>query len=224
MRPATPLSSRLPTQIKICGLRDPAQAAAVAALGVDAIGVIGVAGSPRYVAPALRPRLFTAVGEAAPACTGVLVVADPDDADLADLEPAHGHRILQLHGRETPERCSTLGQRLGCRIWKAFRIRSRADLALADAYRGHVDALLLDAYVPDQLGGTGHRLPLDWIEGWCAPLPWWLAGGISPERVGAVLQRVAPTGVDVSSGVERSPADKDLARVAALVAAVRSAV
>jgi phosphoribosylanthranilate isomerase len=216
-----PDSSRACPRIKVCGLRQPAQAAAVARLGVDAIGVIAVPGSPRHVPAHERPKLFAAVEAAAPACTGVLVVADPTDAELDELRPQHGHRILQLHGRETPERCSALRRELGCVIWKALRIRSRHDLALADDYRHHVDALLLDAFVPDQLGGTGHRIPLTWLDGWAAPLPWWLAGGITPERVGAVLQRLAPAGLDASSGVERAPADKDLTRVAELVAAVR---
>ncbi len=87
---------------------------------------------------------------------------------------------------------------------------------------GAVDALLLDAWVPDQLGGTGHRIPIEWLEGWHCPLPWWLAGGIRADRVGAVLARLSPHGLDASSGVERAPGDKDLALVAQLVAAVRS--
>jgi phosphoribosylanthranilate isomerase len=209
------------TQLKICGLRDPSQAAAVAALGVEAIGVIAVPSSPRFVAEARRPALFAAIEAAAPACAGVLVVADPGEEGLAALLPERGHRILQLHGRESPDQCSALRRRLGCTLWKALRIRSGADLDQAQAYEGHVDALLLDAWVPDQLGGTGHRIPLDWLERWSSPLPWWLAGGMAPERVAEVLARVRPTGLDASSGVERAPADKDLNRVAALVSAVR---
>jgi phosphoribosylanthranilate isomerase len=86
-----------------------------------------------------------------------------------------------------------------------------------------VDALLLDAWVPDQLGGTGHRIPIDWLEGFRPALPWWLAGGLSPERLAPALLSLAaspPDGVDVSSGVEQAPGDKDLARVAALVTAL----
>lgn len=209
------------TQLKICGLRDPSQAAAVAALGVEAIGVIAVPSSPRFVAEAQRPALFAAIEAVAPACAGVVVVADPTEQELAALLPERGHRIVQLHGGESPEQCGALRRRLGCTLWKALRIRSAADLAQAQAYGGHVDALLLDAWVPDQLGGTGHRIPLEWLEGWESPLPWWLAGGMAPERVAGVLARVRPTGLDASSGVERAPADKDLSRVAALLAAVK---
>ena len=85
-----------------------------------------------------------------------------------------------------------------------------------------MDALLLDAWVPEQLGGTGHRIPIEWLEGWQPTLPWWLAGGIRADRVGPVLARLSPHGLDASSGVERAPGDKDLALVGQLVAAVRS--
>lgn len=221
MEPPSPLTPA--PWLKICGLRDPAQAAAVARLGVEAIGVIGVAASPRFVPPAARPRLFESVRAVAPSCAGVLVVADPTDDELEDLDPARGHRILQLHGQEPPERCSELRQRLGCELWKALRISSSLDLARAGAYHGHVDALLLDAYIPDQLGGTGQRIPLEWLKGWRSPLPWWLAGGMGPGRARRVLRELSPWGLDASSGVERAPADKDLNLVAELVSEVRSA-
>lgn len=207
--------------LKICGLRDPEQAAAVARLGVDAIGVIGVPGSPRYLEPGQRPALFAAVQAAAPLCQGVLVVADPDDRQLAELAGDQGHGVVQLHGSETPERCRQLRASLGCTVWKALRIRSPHDLQQAWDFADAVDALLLDAWVPDQLGGTGHRIPMEWLEGFAPPLPWWLAGGIRADRVAPLLAQLTPTGLDASSGVERAPGDKDLALVEALVAAVR---
>jgi phosphoribosylanthranilate isomerase len=129
--------------------------------------------------------------------------------------------VLQLHGGESPERCAELRQRLDVALWKALRIRSPQDLQQALAYAAVVDALLLDAYVPDQLGGTGQSIPLDWLSDFASPLPWWLAGGLCAERVGPVLAAVQPTGLDASSAVERSPGDKDLAKVQALVEAVR---
>jgi phosphoribosylanthranilate isomerase len=211
--------------LKVCGLRQPAQAAAVAALGTDAIGVIAVPQSPRWLEPQLRPALFEAVRGASSTCFGVLVVADPTDGELDALGPAAGHQVLQLHGAETPQRCAELRQALGpdLKLWKALRIRSEADLAEAQAYAPVVDALLLDAWVPDQLGGTGHRIPIDWLASFQPSLPWWLAGGITAERVPTALTALTvspPVGVDASSGVERAPGDKDLARVEQLVAAV----
>lgn len=195
----------------------------MARLGVGAIGVIAVAGTPRFLAAEQRPALFTAVRDAAPGCRGVLVVADPDDGQLAELAPERGHAVLQLHGQESPERCRRLRQQLGVDLWKALRIRTPADLERAADYADVVDALLLDAWVPDQLGGSGHRLPIDWLEGFAPPLPWWLAGGLRADRVAAVRQRLSPSGLDASSGVERAPGDKDLAQVQALVTAVHAA-
>ena len=93
-----------------------------------------------------------------------------------------------------------------------------SDVERAQAYGGAVDALLLDAWVPDQLGGTGHSLPLDWLTDFQPPLPWWLAGGIRPETVPDLLARLHPDGLDASSGVETSPGEKNLERIGQLLA------
>ncbi len=223
VRPDSPLGHK--PWLKVCGLRTPEQASAVAALGVDAIGVIAVEASPRWLPPEARPALFAAVHQSSSRCLGVLVVADPSDAELPVLGPAGGHQVLQLHGQETPERCLQLRNALGSDLllWKALRIRQPEDLQRAVDYGSVVDGLLLDAWVPDQLGGTGHRIPIEWLNGFEPPLPWWLAGGLTPERVAPALEALQdqpPSGLDVSSGVERAPGDKDLAKVQQLVAAL----
>lgn len=212
--------------LKVCGLREASQAAAVASLGVDAVGVIAVAASPRWLEPAQRPGLFAAVQQARPACERVLVVADPTDDELPWLDPDRGgHSVVQFHGQETPERLRELRQRLApeLRVWKALRIRTAADLKQVERYADGVEAVLLDAWVPGVLGGTGHRVPIEWLEDFQPPLPWWLAGGVTPERVAELLERLSPDGLDASSGVERRPGVKDLTRVQALVAAVTRA-
>lgn len=205
-----------PPLVKICGLMRAEQAAAVARLGADAIGVIAVPRSPRWVPPGQRAALFAAAAEASPHCAGVLVVADPQDGDLAELDAGAGHQVLQLHGQESVERCAALRRRLDVSLWKALRIRSPRDLERAWDYAGAVDGLLLDAWVADQLGGSGRAIPLDWLAGFAPPLPWWLAGGLTPERLDSVLAAVRPPGLDLSSGVENAPGDKDLQRVALL--------
>jgi phosphoribosylanthranilate isomerase len=207
------------TRLKICGLRDPRQAAAIAAMGVDAIGVVAVASSPRFLAVDDRLTLFAAARDAGEDLLGVLVTADPQDRELSTLLPGHGHQVVQLHGGESVERCHHLRRQLGpdIRIWKALRIRSREDLQRALAYAGAVDALLLDAWVPDQLGGTGQAIPLDWLKGFHPSLPWWLAGGLTPLTVAPAIQACHPHGVDVSSGVEDRPGWKNLERVRQLV-------
>jgi phosphoribosylanthranilate isomerase len=206
--------------LKICGLRQPDQAAAIAGMGVAAIGVIAVESSPRFVPPERRAELFLAAKTARPACLGVLVVADPQAADLDWLGSGRGHDILQLHGQESAERCRELRQSLGVKVWKALRLRDRSDLNRAADYAHHVDGLLLDAWAADQLGGTGQRLPLAWLQGFKSEVPWWLAGGITSDALPEILAKVRPDGLDVSSAVEKSPGDKDLEGVAKLVRAV----
>ncbi|MEB3362638.1 MAG: phosphoribosylanthranilate isomerase [Synechococcaceae cyanobacterium] len=210
--------------VKICGLRHPDQAAAVASLGADAIGVIGVSASPRWVPAERRAALFAAAAGGKPDCFGVLVVADPADADLKTLDSRGGHQVLQLHGQESAQRCAQLRQQLDVKLWKALRISKPGDLALAAAYEGVVDALLLDCWDPQQLGGTGRSIPLGWLHGFSPALPWWLAGGLHAGNLTSVLDAVSPTGLDLSSGVEDAPGEKNLVKVAELFALLREHV
>ena len=210
----------MPPRLKICGLRHPDQALAIAALGASAIGVIGVRSSPRHLDAAARSDLFGALAAEAPGCRRVLVVADPREGEIDELHPRHGHDVLQLHGAESPEHCAELRASLKLEVWKALRIRSQEDLERADRYAGSVDALLLDAWTADQLGGTGKRLPLEWLEDFSPAMPWWLAGGVTPEVVPDILRRLQPDGLDVSSGVEDAPGEKNLSRVRDLAVAM----
>ena len=213
--------------LKICGLTDCDQACEIAAMGVDAIGVIGVPDTPRFVEPNQRRAIFQRLTQEHPALKRVWVVADPSDELLASALSGGGQpSVVQLHGEESPQRCAEL-RRLypGTKWWKALRLRGEADLNGIDAYAADVDALLLDAWSPKQLGGTGHRLDPAWLERLETrigrTLPWWLAGGVSDEWVPTLLHQVNPFGLDASSRVEHSPGVKDLRRVKALVEAVR---
>ena len=105
--------------------------------------------------------------------------------------------------------------------WKALRLRSSLDLHSLEAYVQSVDALLLDAWSPDQLGGTGHRLSLDGLNAIELSLPWWLAGGISAEWIPELLNRVNPNGLDASSRLEDFPGRKNLEKVKELIDAVQ---
>lgn len=207
--------------LKICGLRDPAQAGQVAQLGVDAIGVIGVESSPRFVPVGDRAAVWGAIADVSANIERVIVLANPDAHVIEGVRSDPGATVVQLHGDEPPERCRELRQALQRPIWKALRIRSPQDLALAEHYANAADALLLDAWVPDQLGGSGVRIPIEWLNAFQPSLPWWLAGGISAPRVEEIRRTLTPFGLDASSGVERAPADKDLSRVRELVDAVR---
>jgi phosphoribosylanthranilate isomerase len=193
-------------------------------MGVEAIGVVAVPGSPRFLPIDHRAAVFAAARGNHPAILGVLVVADPGDLELPSLQAEQGHQIVQLHGDESVERCQVLRERLGPEVglWKALRIRSREDLLACQRYADVVDAVLLDAWMPGVLGGTGRSIPLDWLQAWTPCQPWWLAGGLTAESVRDVLQVVHPDGVDVSSGVEDRPGWKNLERVKHFLAGVEA--
>ena len=209
--------------VKICGLTDPEQALSIATIGADAIGVIGVPGTPRFVAEPLRRNLFKTLEQNADDVQRVWVVADlADDSLDAALGGDGTPTVVQLHGGESPERCLALKQRYPqVDWWKALRLRSSKDLHSLELYAHSVDALLLDAWSPDQLGGTGHRLSLDGLGAIRLELPWWLAGGISAEWIPELLSRVNPDGLDASSRLEDSPGRKNLQKVKDLIDAVR---
>ncbi len=212
--------------LKICGLTDRAQACSIAAMGVQAIGVIGVENTPRFVEEPLRRAIFAALEKLHPDVERVWVVADPsDDALQSALQGEGAPTIVQLHGSETPERCLRLKQQHPTlRWWKALRLRTQHDLIGMSSFEAHSDALLLDAWSPDQLGGTGHRLDPNWFthlhEQIQANTVWWLAGGISAEWVSELLRVASPYGLDASSRLEAQPGVKDLNKVRALVQAV----
>jgi phosphoribosylanthranilate isomerase len=188
-------------------------------MGVEAIGVVAVPGSPRFLPNNHRAPVFSAAKASNPSVLRVLVVADPGELDLPALQVGNGHQVVQLHGHETVERCQRLRERIDpeIRLWKALRIRAKEDLEQCQIYAGVVDALLLDAWMPGMLGGTGRSIPLEWLSDWSSALPWWLAGGITPENVSDVLKGAQPDGVDVSSGVEDRPGWKNLERVERLL-------
>jgi phosphoribosylanthranilate isomerase len=220
-----------PMQVKICGITRGDQGRAIAQLGAHALGFICVPESPRYVTPeqirdmvAVLPPAAAVSQAVAGLCdrVGVFVNASPEQI-LATVTTANLN-VVQLHGGESPEFCYQLATRLptGTEIIKALRIRQPADLAQAQNYEDWVDRLLLDAYHPAAFGGTG--LTLDWaqLQTFRPACPWFLAGGLTPDNVQAALALVHPDGIDLSSGVERSPGDKDLAKVKALFAVLQS--
>ncbi|MEM0981516.1 MAG: phosphoribosylanthranilate isomerase [Cyanobacteria bacterium P01_H01_bin.58] len=210
--------------IKICGLMQPTQAVEIAALGASAIGFICVPASPRYVAPQqiqLISDTFMAAGWADVERVGVF--ADAASSDIHAAVTIGRLTTLQLHGKESPETCAQLRQAYPTlKIIKAFRIRATADLASTAAYEASVDALLLDAYHPQLLGGTGQTLDWESLQAFKPTKPWYLAGGLKPENVQDALRKLTPDGIDVSSGVEVAPGDKSVAKVKELLAAVRS--
>ena len=216
-------SKQTSTAIKICGITKVNQAKAIASLGIDAIGVIGVEKSPRFVDEKQRRNLFNVIENHSPAVQRVWVIANMDDLQIQNGLEGHGTpSIVQLHGNESQKRCEDLRQRYpNIKWWKAIQIRNGLDISKAHDYEGSIDALLLDAWSPNELGGTGNRLTLDWVEGERFQIPWWLAGGISAEWIPEILNKVQPFGIDASSRLEEAPGIKNLHLVSNLVTTVK---
>ena len=126
--------------------------------------------------------------------------------------------MLQLHGDEGPVFCAEAARRTGCRIIKAARVRSRADIQALAAF--HTDFHLLDSYVAGTPGGTGETFAWELARGHGSRVPLILSGGLRADNVAEAIAAVRPYAVDVASGVEASPGRKDPAKLEAFAAAV----
>jgi phosphoribosylanthranilate isomerase len=208
-------------RIKICGITTVEQGIEIARMGATDLGCICVPSSPRYLNLTQLVELVGKLGEAA---NTVGVFADFSVATIAHVVALSDLASVQLHGTESIEFCQELRQALpvDTEIIKAWRIRSSSDLALIQTYSPVVDSLLLDAYHPDALGGTGQTLDWQTLAAFAPPIPWLLAGGLTPDNIGTALSQLHPDGVDLSSGVEVAPGSKDLALVDRLFTNLRS--
>ena len=210
-------------RVKICGMRSRGEVHAAVQAGAGYVGMVFFPPSPRNVSFADARW----IAEAVPA--GVIKVAltvDADDASLDELLEAVPVDMLQLHGRETPERVSEVRERFGLPVMKALALSDESDLEWLDAYTWVADQLLIDARPPDgaeRPGGNG--IAFDWrlIRNRHWSRPWMLAGGLTPENVGEAVRLTGAEQVDVSSGVEARPGYKDPVRVDAFVRAALSA-
>lgn len=200
-------------RVKICGLTDPADVPAAILAGADYLGFVFYPGSPRDLGLDVARAMAQAVPER---LIRVGLVVDADDAALDALTQAVPLEMLQLHGRETPERVREITARYGLRVMKAVGISDSADLPQIDAYAGVADQLLIDAKPPaDASRPGGNALAFDWslIAGRRWTCPWMLAGGLTPDNVAQAVARTGARQLDVSSGVERLPGEKDPARM-----------
>lgn len=209
--------NRVNMRVKICGITQTEQALAIARCGATHLGFICVPQSPRYLAPAAIAEITQALDAAGAMTKTVGVFADAPVKDMGAIARQAQLSHLQLHGQETLEQCQQLLADLpGIFLIKAIRVRTADDLVWAETYAPYVDALLLDAYHPQQLGGTGLTLNWDDLVSFSPGCPWMLAGGLTPENVAAALSTLNPDGIDLSSGVEHQPGVKDLALVQTL--------
>jgi phosphoribosylanthranilate isomerase len=211
-------------RVKICGLKSPQDVRAAAESGAAYVGFVFFPKSPRNVSvqQAAELALEVPVG----LCKVALTV-NADDAMLDALTSAVPLDMLQLHGSESPERVAAVKARYGLPVMKAIGVADAEDLAQIDLYAQVADQLLIDAKPPkgaDLPGGNG--LAFDWrlLAGrkyW--QCPWMLAGGLTPDNVAEAIRMTGARQVDVSSGVESAPGQKDADLVARFTAAALGA-
>ena len=208
--------------VKICGLSKPEHVNAAAQAGATYVGFVFFPKSPRNISvqQARALSLETPAGVAK-----VALVVNAGDAELEALTSGVPIDMLQLHGSESPERVSEIKTRFGLPVMKAVGVAEREDLAKIDIYSEVADQLLIDAKPPkgaDLPGGNG--LAFDWQllrdrKYWTKP--WMLAGGLTPLNVAEAIARTGARQVDVSSGVENAPGEKDAALIAEFVSAAQ---
>jgi phosphoribosylanthranilate isomerase len=212
-----------PARAKICGLRRPEDMAAVVAAEAAYAGLVFYPRSPRCVSLAQARALAL---EAPAGLAKVALTVDADDAALAAILAEVPIDILQLHGHETPARVAEVRARFGLPVMKAVGISGPQDLPGLEAQMRVADLVLVDAKpAPDAALPGGNGLAFDWrlIAGRRWPVPWMLAGGLTPENVAQAIRATGAPIVDVSSGVESAPGVKDAALIAAFVAAAAGA-
>ncbi len=203
-------------RIKVCGITRLDDALAAQASGADALGFV-FAPSPRRVE---AERVREIAGALPPFLSRVGVFVNEDRERVKEMARFCRLDVLQFHGEESPEYCRDFEQR----VVKAFRVKGREDLERMKPYQHGVSAFLLDTYHPRMAGGTGRTF--DWtIAAEARNLgPIVLAGGLDPDNVQAAIRAVHPYAVDVSSGVETAPGEKDHQKIRLFAERARSAL
>ncbi len=209
--------------VKICGLRTPDALDAALDAGADMVGFVFFEPSPRHVGfEAARALGARVKGRAAK----VALTVNGDDAAferiVAELQPD----MLQLHGQETPEQVRVLKKKFDLPVMKAIPVETEADLGAIAMYSKIADRLLFDARAPRDAtrpGGLGK--PFDWrlLRNLEPGIPYILSGGLDAGNVAEALRITRAPGVDVSSGVERAPGEKDPDLIRTFVRAARAA-
>ncbi len=210
------------TQAKICGLSTFDAIDAAIGGGASHIGFMFFPASPRHIEPEQALRLASRIPDHV---KRVGVFVDPGDQFLDRTLASGALDVVQLH-RTAPQRAAAIRERHDIETWAAIAVRTRVDLETARTFTGAADLLLYDAKTPDDAplpGGMGMRFDWTLLNDFSHPLPWALSGGLDPRNV---VEAIAVTGaslVDVSSGVERAPGDKDAGLINAFLSAVAKA-
>ncbi|MDC3118291.1 phosphoribosylanthranilate isomerase [Prochlorococcus sp. AH-716-K03] len=211
------------TLVKICGITSIEQAMEVAELGTNAIGIISVDESPRYISPEKKKQIFKTIKDLYPNIDRVSVVKNsPIDSIIQNFLGEPNENTIQLHGDEDIDYCQQLKKKVpNIRLWKAFRIKSKTDLAKIKPYENFIDAILLDSWSQESYGGSGKRIKQTYLEDLTFSKPWWLAGGVSKDWIDEISKKIKPNGIDISSSVEVSPGIKDINKVRMIIKEIK---
>ena len=204
-------------KIKFCGITSAVDAERAVDAGAWAIGLIFWPGSARKCAPDAAVEIGGSVKRRVEVA-GVFVNATLDE--IAATAEAASLTIVQLHGDEGPSFCDEVRRRTGCRVIKAARVRSGADIQALSAI--HTDFHLLDSHRSGSPGGTGETFAWELARAHRGPVPVILSGGLTSHNVGDAIAAVRPFAVDVASGVELEPGRKDPEKLEAFAEAVRA--
>jgi phosphoribosylanthranilate isomerase len=199
-------------RVKFCGITNLDDGREAERLGAWAIGLNHHPESPRFCEPGVAVEIGAALKRRLE-IVGVFV--NPSLDELAVAAEDESLTMVQLHGDEGPAFCQEAARRTGCKVIKALRVRSGADIQAAEAYR--TDFHLLDAHRPGSPGGTGESFDWALLAGRRSEVPLILAGGLTPENVAEGMAAARPFAVDVASGVEAEPGVKDHALMARFV-------
>ncbi len=201
-----------PVKIKVCGMTQLDDVLAAVDCGADAVGFIFYKKSQRHVNESTVKKI---VVHLPPFVSRVGVFVNETAERINRLAKVCGLDAVQLHGDESPAFC----RKIKVPVIKAFRMKNAESLASLSKYR--VNGFLLDAFDEKQWGGTGQTFDWKWARGAKKYGPVILAGGLTPVNVADAVRRVQPYGVDVCSGVEKSPGKKDPRKIRQFFKAVR---
>jgi len=211
-----------PLIVKICGIKSFDVLDAAIAAGADMIGFMHFARSPRHVDIEQLGELISASRGRVESC---VVLVNPDNSCVAEVA-ALGPDWIQLHGPETPHRVEAIRAEAGVEIMKALPIGTAEDVAQVAAFAEVADRILLDAKPPkgaDRPGGLGESFDWSLLKALDPSIPFMLSGGLTPDNVAEAIKTVMPFGIDVSSGVERAPGEKDKKLIEAFIRNARAA-
>lgn len=206
---------------KICGITDMDAMEAAVVNGASFVGLVFFEKSPRNVTPNQAAELIEGLPEDVLA-VGLFV--NPTDGFLNDVLAHVRLDMIQLHGSESPERVDEVRNEFALPVMKAIPIETADDFKTAETYVDHADWLLFDAKAPkdaDRPGGNAEAFDWTLLQDVMIPLPWMLAGGLTPDNVAEALEISGAVVADVSSGVESTPGKKDPAMIKAFLEAVK---